>query len=64
VVLLDIHVVDERRLRHPEVTVPKAHGRQTLRCTRGDQSVGERLPDNLAVREVVDLADEVQVRPS
>jgi hypothetical protein len=26
VVLLDIHVVDERRLRQPEVTVPKAQG--------------------------------------
>jgi hypothetical protein len=24
VVLLDVHVVDERRLRHPEFTVPKA----------------------------------------
>jgi hypothetical protein len=30
---------------------------------RGDQGVGERLLDNLVVREVVDLADEVQVRP-
>jgi hypothetical protein len=30
---------------------------------RGDQGIGERLPDNLAVREVVDLADEVKVRP-
>ena len=63
VVLLDVHVVDERRLRQPEVMAPKAQGRETLRCTRGDQGVGERLPDNLAVREVVDLADEVQVRP-
>jgi hypothetical protein len=26
VVLLDIHVVDERRLHHPEVTVSKAQG--------------------------------------
>jgi hypothetical protein len=55
--------VDERRLRHPEVIVPKAQGRQTLRCTCGDQGVGEQLLDNLAVREVDDLADEVQVRP-
>jgi hypothetical protein len=30
---------------------------------RGDQGVGVRLPDNLAVDEGVDLADEVQVRP-
>jgi hypothetical protein len=59
VVLLDVHVVDERRLRHPEVTVPKAHGRDTMLCTRGDQGFGERLPDNLAVCEVVDLAYEV-----
>jgi hypothetical protein len=61
VVLLDAHVVDERRLCHPEVTVPKEQGRETLRCTRGDQGIGGRLPDNLAVREVVDLADTVQV---
>jgi hypothetical protein len=59
VVLLDIHVVDEQRLRHPEVTVLKAQGRETLRCMRGDQGVGVRLPDNLAVDEGVDLADEV-----
>jgi hypothetical protein len=63
VVLLNIHVVDERSLRHPEITVPKAQGRETLQCTRGDQGVGVRLPDNLAVGESVDLADEVQVRP-
>jgi hypothetical protein len=72
VVLLDVHVIDERRLSHPKVTVSKAHpkvtvskaqGRETLRCTRSDQSVGEWLPDNLAVCEVVDLADEVLVRP-
>jgi hypothetical protein len=61
VVLLDVHVLDEWRLRYPEVTVPKAQGRQTMRCTRGDQGVGERLSDNLAVCEVVNLADEVQV---
>jgi hypothetical protein len=63
VVLLDVHVVDEQRLRHPEVTIQKAQGRETLRCTCGDQGVGVRLPDNLAVGEAVDLADEVQVRP-
>jgi hypothetical protein len=61
VALLDVHVVDKRRLRHPEVTVLKEQGRETLRCTRGDQGIGERLLDNLAIREVVDLADEVQV---
>jgi hypothetical protein len=49
VVLLDVHVVDERHLRHPEVIVPKAQGRQTLQCTRGDQGVGERPPDNIAL---------------
>jgi hypothetical protein len=27
VVLLDVHVVDERCLHHPELTVPKAQGR-------------------------------------
>jgi hypothetical protein len=53
-VLLDVHVVDERHLRHPEVTGPKAHGRETLRCMHSD-----RLPDNLAVREVIDMIDEV-----
>jgi hypothetical protein len=63
VVLFDVHVVDKRRLRHLEVTAPKAQGRETQRCTCGDQGVGEWLPDNLAVCEVVDLADEVQVRP-
>jgi hypothetical protein len=63
VVLLDAHVVDKRRLRHPDVTVSKAHGRGTMQCTRDDQGVGELLPDNLTVREVVNLADEVQVRP-
>jgi hypothetical protein len=26
VVLLDVHVVDEQRLRHPEVTIQKARG--------------------------------------
>jgi hypothetical protein len=31
VVLLDVHVLDEQRLRHPEITVPKAQGRETLR---------------------------------
>jgi hypothetical protein len=63
VVVLDVHVMDERRLHHPEVTVPKAQGRETMWCTRGDQGVSVRLPDNLAVGEAVDLADEVQVRP-
>jgi hypothetical protein len=63
VVLLDVHVVDKRRLRHLEVTVPKAQGRKTLRCRRGDQGVGEQLLDNLAVHEVVDLADKVKLRP-
>jgi hypothetical protein len=63
VVLLNLHVMDERCLRHPEVTVSKAQGRQTLRCTRNDQDVSERLADNLAVREVIDLTDEVLVRP-
>jgi hypothetical protein len=29
----------------------------------GAKGIGEWLPDNLAVREVVDLADEVEVRP-
>jgi hypothetical protein len=55
--------MDQWRLRHPEVMVPKAHGRETLRCTHGDQGVGVRLPDNLTAGEAVDLADEVQVRP-
>jgi hypothetical protein len=63
VVLLDVDVVDEWRLRHPKVTVAKAQGRETLRCTRDDQGIGERLPDNLTIREVIDLADEVEVRP-
>ena len=63
VVLLDVHVVDERRLRQSEVTVSKAQGREILRRTRGDQGVGVRLPDNLTVSEGVDLADEVQLRP-
>jgi hypothetical protein len=55
--------VDERHLRRPEVTVPKAQGRESLRRTRGDQGVGVWLPDNLAIGEGVDLADEVQVLP-
>jgi hypothetical protein len=38
-------------------------GRETLRCTCGDQGIGERLPDNLNAHEVVNLPDEVQVRP-
>jgi hypothetical protein len=63
VVLLDVHVVDERRLRHPEVTIMKAHGRETLWRMLGDQGVGVRLPDNLAVGEGVYLADEVHVQP-
>jgi hypothetical protein len=62
-VLLNVHVMDERRLCHPEITVLKAQGRETPRRTRGDQGVGVRLPDNLAVGEAVDLADEVQLRP-
>jgi hypothetical protein len=53
--------MDERRLCHSEVTVLKAHGREILRCTCGDQDVSVRLPDNLAVGEGVDMADEVQV---
>jgi hypothetical protein len=40
-VLLDVHVLDEPHLRHPEVTVPKAQGRETMRCTRDDQGVVE-----------------------
>jgi hypothetical protein len=63
VVLIDVHVVDERRLCHPEVTVLKAQGQETLRCMCGDQGVGVRLPDNLTVDEGVDLADEVLVQP-
>jgi hypothetical protein len=63
VVLLNVHVVDERRLHHPEVMVPKSQGRETLWRTRDDQGVGVKLPENLAVGEAVYLADEVQVRP-
>jgi hypothetical protein len=63
VVLFVIHVVGEWHLHHPEVTVPKAQGRETQRCTRDDQGIGVQLPDNLAVSEGVDLADEVQARP-
>jgi hypothetical protein len=55
--------MDERCLRHPEVTVSKAQGQETLWRTCGDQGVGKRLLDNLAAHNVVDLADEVQVRP-
>jgi hypothetical protein len=58
---LDVHVMDEQCLCHSEVTVLKAHGREILRCTCGDQDVSVRLPDNLAVGEGVDMADEVQV---
>jgi hypothetical protein len=43
VVLLDVHVVDERCLRHSEVTALKAQGRETKPSVNGCQITSQSM---------------------